>query len=493
MASIVTSRAGGGGRSVSLPGLALLAVVAGCGGPQEPPRSVLLVLVDALRADRLGCYGYRARDTSPRLDAFAADATRFEHAISSTPWTLPSMATLFTGLYPRVHGAALASDIGRWLTDRAGFEPVTALDASRTTLAEVLRAHGFATAGFVHGSYPAPEFGTGQGFDVYEANQHPGIRGNVEALLAWLDRERPDRFFAYLHTAEVHSPYTPPSRDPRWPPDHPDERVRAVARALDEERARYREFEFDPDYRGWLDGSWGSLRQIRVGRPLAPRDVEHLGALYDRGIAYTDHWIGRLLDALAARDLLERTVVIVTSDHGDELLDHGGIEHSRTYFEEMMRVPLVVRVPGRGDGRVVEEQVGLIDVAPTVLELLGVPAPPMQGRSLVPAIDGAALPARAIVGEASQDLGVQALRTNAWKYVRDAAGGERLYDLAADPAERADVCATERSTCDGLGRELGRWERETNDAAARFGLPEAAAAAPSPATRERLRQMGYAD
>jgi arylsulfatase A-like enzyme len=481
----VTSRGKSRGSCAALLGLAILALAPGCGGPHEPPRSVLLVLVDALRADRLGCYGYRARPTSPRLDAFAAGATRFAHAVSSTPWTLPSMATLFTGLYPSVHGAALASDIGRWLTDRTGFEPVTTLDASRTTLAEVLRAQGFATAGFVHGSYPAPEFGTGQGFDVYEANQHPGIRANVEALLGWLDRARPDRFFVYLHTAEVHSPYTPPPRDARW--------QGAVARALDEERARYRDFDFDPGYRGWLDGSWESLRQIRTGRPLAPRDVEHLGALYDRGIAYTDHWIGRLLDALDERGLRERTIVIVTSDHGDELLDHGGIEHSRTYYEEMMHVPLVVRVPGRGEGRVVEAQVGLIDVAPTVLELLGVPAPLMQGRSLVPALDGGALPERTVVGEASQDLGVKAVRTNAWKYVRDAAGGERLYDLGADPAERVDVCATERRTCDGLGAELGRWQQETDAMAARAGLPPAGPAAPSPATRERLRQMGYAD
>jgi arylsulfatase A-like enzyme len=117
----------------------------------------------------------------------------------------------------------------------------------------------------------------------------------------------------------------------------------------------------------------------------------------------------------------------------------------------------------------------------------------MQGRSLVPAFDGAPLPERAVIGEASQDLGVKAVRTNGWKYVRDAAGGERLYDLGADPGERADVCATQRSTCDGLGRELGRWEEETAALAARAGLPPAAPAAPSPATRERLRQMGYAD
>ena len=113
-----------------------LAVAAGCGRVTERPQAIVLVVVDALRADRLGCYGYRRRPTSPRLDAFAASATRFVHAISSTPWTLPSMATLFTGLYPSVHGATSASDIGRWLTDRRGFEPVATLGASRITVRE---------------------------------------------------------------------------------------------------------------------------------------------------------------------------------------------------------------------------------------------------------------------------------------------------------------------------------------------------------------------
>ena len=186
--------------------------------------------------------------------------------------------------------------------------------------------------------------------------------------------------------------------------------------------------------------------------------------------------------------------MIVTSDHGDELLDHGGIEHSRTYYEEMMRVPLVVRVPGRGQGREVEEQVGLIDVTPTVLDLLGIASGlPFQGRSLRPLIDGESLPERPVVGEASQDVGAKAVRTNRWKYVREAGGAERLYDLTADPREGVDACTAQAAACADLEGELRAWERETAAASARLGLPPPAPAAVDAATRERLRQMGYAD
>jgi len=467
-------------------------------GPAAPARAadgVVLVLVDALRADRLGCYGYGRRPTSPRVDAFAADATVFANAVSPTPWTLPAMATLFTSLYPRVHGAVYTSDIAGWLGNPKAFRPTSVLDPSRTTLAEVLGAHGFATAGFVHGSYPSPEFGLAQGFDVYEANTHPGIRFNVEAMLAWLDRERPRRFFLYLHTAEVHSPYAPPAPTPLWQTDSPDPAVRAVALALEEERARYRELDFDPDYSGWLDGSPDALRAIRKRRKQpTPRDVEHLGALYDRGVAYTDVWIGRLIDGLRERGLLDRSVVILTADHGEELLDHGGVEHLDTHYDEVMRVPLVVRAPGAGHGLVVREQVGLIDVMPTVLDLAGVPTDlPMQGRSLVPLRDGGSLPERPLVGEASRTAGLLAMRTNDWKYLRRPDGAEALYDLVRDPGEHTDVCAARRATCARFASRLRAWESDVARTSRRLALPAAGTAAVGADTEERLRHLGYAE
>ncbi|HLK09774.1 MAG TPA: sulfatase [Candidatus Binatia bacterium] len=491
------NRAPGIGAARPWAAAAVLLVLAGVGCRREPPRppeGVVFVVVDALRADHLGCYGYTRRPTSPHLDALAAGATRFAQAISSTPWTLPSLATMFTSLYPSVHGATLASDIGRWLTDHPHFKPVTVLDESRVTLAEMLRAQGFATGGFVQGSYPAPEFGFGQGFERYDANVHPGIRFNVDALLGWLEGVRPRRFFAYLHVAEVHSPYTPPPPNAWYSTTSPDPRNRAVALALDEERARYRRWDFDPGYTGWLDGTWESLAAARRGRRLDPRDVEHLTAIYDRGIAYADYWIGALLDGLTDRGLLDRTVVVVTSDHGEELYDHGGVEHCRTYYEEMMHVPLIVRVPGLGRGRVVEQEVGLIDLAPTILDLLGVEGGrSLQGRSLVPLIRGKTLEERPVFGEASQVAGLEAVRTEGWTYVHAVDGEERLYDLRADPQERSDICAGEAPRCAALREQLNDHRQAMAAAAARLALPAPERAQVDERTRERLRQLGYAD
>src|SRR5262245_24921138 len=475
--------------------LLMLLAVGGCSRPlPPPPDGVVFVLIDALRADRLGCYGYGDRPTSPRLDALAADGVRFAHAISSTPWTLPSMATVFTSLYPTVHGANLASPLEPWVRDHAHFKPVTALDESRTTLAEILHAQGFATAGFINGWYPGPEFGFAQGFDRYDANVHPGIRFNIEALLGWLDATQPRRFFVYLHTGEVHSPYTPPQPYPLFSTDSPDPQARAVGLALDEERTRYRQWDFDPDYHGWLDGSWESLASIRSTRRPTPRDVEHLGAIYDRGIAYTDYWIGELVEGLRQRGLLERTAVIITSDHGDELWDHGGIEHCRTYFEEMMHVPLIMRIPAAARGQVIEEQVGLLDLTPTILDLLGVTSNvPFQGRSIMPLLRGGTLPERPVFGEASQIEGLRAVRTNAWKYVHPDGVPPQLYDLRVDPRERTNVCAAEAATCTGFGVELAQWEQAMAAEVARRALPEAVPARVDGQTRERLRQLGYAD
>jgi arylsulfatase A-like enzyme len=333
-----------------------------------------------------------------------------------------------------------------------------------------------------------------QGFERYDANRYPGIRFNVEALLRWLDDVQSRRFFAYLHVAEVHSPYTPPPPDPRYAPNSPDPHVRAIAFALEEERARYRQWDFDPGYDGWLDGSWQSLAAVRAGRVPTPRDLEHLSALYDRGIAYTDHWIGALLDGLAQRGLFERTVVIVTADHGDELFDHGRLEHNYTYFEEMMHVPLLMHVPGEGGGLVVDQQVGLIDLMPTILDLLRVSTDlPIQGRSLVPLIEGAALPERPVLGEASQTAGLTALRTNAWKFVTNPGGDTQLFDLRADPREQTNVCPAQTAICAALARDLRERQETHGDAARHLALPPAGPAEVDAVTRERLQRLGYGD
>jgi arylsulfatase A-like enzyme len=450
--------------------------------------NVLVLLVDALRADHLGCYGY-ARPTSPNIDAFAAEGTRFVNAISPAPWTLPVMGTIWTGLYPSLHGAVLASDA--WKSRARDFTPVSTLDASRTTLAEVLAGAGVRTAAFVNGSYPGKVFGFGQGFEHFVDDELPGLRLNVEALFEWLDRTAPERFFAYVHTGEVHSPYGP-TEDRRYTDTSPSPRARYIAATLEAERERYESFSFDPDYQGELDGGFESLQRLHHGGRPGPRDLEHLIALYDRGIRYTDHWVGVILKALAIRGLAERTIVLITADHGDELFDHGGFEHTKTFYEEMVRVPLLLRVPHEGNGRVVEQQVGLIDVFPTVLDLMGVSYEgPVQGISLRPALGGEPLPERPMYGEASQVPNRRAVRMNGHKYVRDGDGDEELYDLAADPDERTNLCARDAAPCAPYRAQLAEWEAQTRLAAKDLELPTPSEAVVDEDTREKLRALGY--
>ena len=480
--------------------LPLLAVVAGCrsgpaaragtGAPQA--RNVVVVLIDTLRADHLGSYGYQ-RATSPHMDALAADAVRFSAAVTSTPWTLPAMATLWTSLYPSVHGATKRSDERSFAIDRAHFVPSSALDDSRVTLAEVLQANGFATAAFVNGCYPGKVFGFGQGFDTFVENDAPGIRFNVEALLDWLDARRPERFFAYIHVIEVHSPYAALGESGQLRARTDAEAAR-LREALAEERRRYEAIDFDPDYRGTVDGSLNTLTRLKT-HGLAPsaRDLAHLVALYDRGIAYTDYWIGRLSDELERRHLYGDTLFIVTADHGEEFRDHGGLEHGLTYYDELLRVPLIMRVPGYAGGQTIAEQVGLIDVMPTILDLVGAPNRlALQGRSLVPLLAGKTLPDRLLYAEADVAGARVAMRSNTIKYVETVEGKRReAYDLARDPHELRNLCAGDRDGCDLFADTLQAMRAEVDLAAQQLHLPPAHAAVIDARTRERLHALGY--
>ena len=463
--------------------LALIVLLAGCARDRPPPPAhVLLVVVDALRPDHLGCYGY-ARPTSPRLDAFAADATRFTNAVASSTWTLPAVATLMTSLYPSVHGARRPSNTMAWGFDRAHFVADDALDGSRTTLAEVLRAAGFRTGAFVTGAYPTRPFGFDQGFERFADNESRSFRVNVAKLFEWLDRDPPARFFAYLHPTEVHSPYAAPMPQPG--------EDRALFRV---EQKRWESFAFDPDYRGRVNGQFDTLWRIRQRTlALAPGDADHLVALYDQGIAYLDYWLGELFDGLRTRGLLEHTLIVVTADHGEELFDHDSVEHGSTFYDETMRVPLIVRAPGIG--RVVEDQVAHLDVMPTILDLTGVRSDVfVQGRSLRPLLAGGTLPERPVVGEASMTAGLRALRTRRWKYVEHPRSrAPELYDLVADPRERTNLCARDRARCRPFAADLHAWELEMKQAKAHLALPAASPAPVDDETRQRLHALGYVE
>ncbi len=300
--------------------------------------NVLLVSLDTLRADHLSCYGYERR-TSPVLDSLATHGYRFEWAISQAPGTLPSHMTLFTSLYPTVHGV--------W-TERQR------LPGRRLTLPEQLCESGYRTAAFTDGGFVRGSYGFSQGFEIYH-DLWRNIRKSVPMALKWIDGIPASvPFFVFFHCYDIHDPYDPP------PP--------------------YREMFMKGPHEGDFEPTTKQLNNIRVRlrenpgehHGLTAEDVDYMLSLYDGGIRYTDHWMGRLLAGLRERGRLEDTWVIVLSDHGEEFTEHGSVLHERL-FHTVTHVPLIISPPGGLAEPVVREEiVQLVDVAPTILDLCGV-------------------------------------------------------------------------------------------------------------------------
>jgi arylsulfatase A-like enzyme len=432
-------------RTGLLAGLAgAAALLAACPAPSRPAQAIVLVSFDTLRPDHLGCYGY-SRPTSPNLDAFRRDAVLFSQAIANAPSTLPSHASILTSLIPHHHGASISRG--------------TALGPGHVTLAEVLRDRGFATAAFHDGAQLAPVWGLDQGFDTYaspEPRRH--FPAQVRAALSWIETRRGEPFFLFLHTYEAHRPYNPA---PRFREALGVAHLRAEAE----------------------DPSIGRLVQdVHEGRRSpSPADVERVVGLYDASIRSADDAFGQLVHGLKERGLYDEALVVVTSDHGEELGEHGQVAwHSHTLYDELLRIVLLVKLPGsRHAGRTEGAQVRGIDLAPTILAAAGVPPPAaFEGASLLPLLDGGPPPPQAAV--AAYDGGhLSALREPGWKL-----NDRRLFDLAADPGETRNVVASNP----GKARELR--ERKQRLIASR-PIPKPAPVAPDETTLEQLRALGY--
>jgi choline-sulfatase len=423
----------------------------------ERPRNVIIYLVDTLRADHLGCYGY-ARPVSPRIDAFASEAVRFRHTVAQSSWTRPSVATLLTGLLPLTHGVNGRRD---------------ALAPQAVTLAEMLQARGYRTAGFVTNGNVAKSFGLGQGFETYRLlpKKH-GAATDVNAEAAgWLDKvwTKDAPFFLFLHTVEPHAPYNPPLPF----------RQRFAASVKDDSLTRLRVF-----------------RRLAENKlPTTPELRRNLIDLYDAEIAANDAAFGDLIDLLVERGLWDDTVIVFVSDHGEEFLDHGDWEHGKTLHAEMLDVPLIVRAPGMG-GKVVERQAQHADLVPTLLDLLGLPVPPQaEGRSLLPWMAGGGMPGEEASETAAfswlDERGFRAasVTTPKWRLIENRAPspipGRLLYDRRTDPTERRDL-AGERAVRTGY---LRAWIRAQERP--RKGRLQAGQGTMDPELRKQLEALGY--
>ena len=457
--------------AIALTGTSLLVGCApGESGPAAPPH-VVLVSLDAVRRDAVGAFQGDGESVTPELDALSRESIRFTEAYAQLPHTLPSHMSMLTGLYSRRHGV---------------IHPTDRLGESQVMLAEILRNAGYATAAFVDGGYLSLSFGY-QGFDTFDdgpgTSEKQPVENIVRKALRWLASSRGRPFFLFLHTYQVHCPYDPP---PRYDV--------------------YR----DPDYRGpvQVKGNCGGyFEALRQRVTLEPADFAYVIAKYDGELHYVDEALGKLFAALGTPRLAERTIIVVTSDHGENFDDHPRfpVGHSSLH-DEVVRVPLLIAGPGVPAGRRIRAQVESIDIMPTLLDLVGLrPPAPVDGRSLAPLMaDGTFDGTTAFsenywrvfdtVNERWISTDAMMIRTNEWKLLRRAPdhyyapGMHRLFNLENDPHERHDLFATQPETVAPLAAILDAWNQEQ---AAHLKTSDAGEHATDDALEDRLRALGY--
>ena len=436
--------------------------LASCGGESasvDGRKGVILVSLDTLRADRLGCYGYE-RETSRFLDSLAREGVLFEDLMAPSSKTASSHMSMFSGMHPGVHGVHNYYDT-----------EATAASDELPLLPELLQSAGYHTAAITGGGMLLPDLGFGRGFHYVDDRGGGGDRVFRRATdwmrnaLPELDADEP--FFLFVHTYEIHDPYTPPAEwQQKFVQPGYSGRVDATRVELPVEDDAATSLGF---FQNIQKSFWGGFRKDR------PEDVQYVSDLYDAGIAYTDDLFSEFWSVVEELGLDDDVILIVTSDHGEELVDHGETSH-RSIYQEVLHVPLIVRTPetaARGAGHRVGRLVQGIDLLPSVLELAGAEAPSgIQGRSWVADLDPAGAGDEHALGWAElakpkSDLA--AVRVGDLKLIdRTNVGRGELYDLEADPGETQNENQTRPEDSEQLGRLMRRQRAENKELSERF-------------------------
>ncbi len=459
----------GFGSSLRLGWMLTAAFAAALSGCSEPPaetlppiRKIVLISLDTLRPDHLGIYGY-PRETSPRIDEFARQSFVFDRTLAPAPNTPPSQMSMMTSLYPGRHGFTGKGD---------------RLAPGVETLAGRLREAGLRTAGFVDGGYLHAAFGFDRGFDSYD-HRGGGLAEILPRALRWLDAHDDEPFFLFLHSYDIHAPYfSPPPYDGMF---------------------------HERPYVGDLIPTVERLDALFLEQAvLGPEDIQHLVDSYDEGIRYTDALIGRLLDDLERRGRFDDTLIILTSDHGEEFGEHGSLIHWQLYYQPNLRIPLIVRPPGGAEGPLrIADPAELIDILPTLLALVGAdPLDGAQGRSLVSTMsarrDGGSRNSRGRESDRvalgwwpdPEQLPLRSVVQGDHQLIFNvlAAGRDELYDVVADPMTQHDLALEKPELVTRL-RELGlRGMRANRPIEAARGNTELIL---TPEIHDQLRALGY--
>lgn len=472
----------------------------------QPKPNILLIVMDSVRAANLSCYGY-ARATTPNIDKFAEEGTLFERTTSEGCWTLPVHTSLFTGLYPLNHGVTISKD---------------ALPEDYPTLAQILKEEGYQTCCFSNNAYISQNTGLGQGFDLLEdvwrkinprgikrtrlshikiqlrkfgkagepliaflqmasrvkkifkgqkVKKDNGASLTNDMIKRWLstsrDAEKP--FYLFVNYMECHEKYHPP---------HPYDR-----KFMPSKYSPWRVLQVPPDKARVLNGDPRKKKE----------DLEIMTALYDGELNYLDHKIGELLEFLKSLNLLDNTVVIITSDHGDSLGEHEELGHRKVLFEQLTHVPLIVRYPERFKAGVRNsELVQLSDLFPTILELAGVASAKINCNGFQSLCKLKAEPLREFTisentaPKSLNSIQIKSLKNKRYKFIWKSTGEHELYDLQTDPQENQNLINKETDIAAQLQAQLENWMREHEN-----HQLEKREAVFDEALSERLRALGY--
>jgi arylsulfatase A-like enzyme len=456
--------------------------------------NVILISIDTLRPDHLSAYGYK-KATSPNIDSLAKEGVLFKNTIAQSDWTLPSHMSLLTSLYPSVHKVNTG----------------TKLDSSRITLGEVLKGNEYYTAAFVDFDYLSHKYGFDQGFEIYDDQNRRGFVGGGIAkinpkVFEFLDKKYKEKFFLFIHIFDAHAPYEPPSPyngmfysgNKHDPNNHSLDFVKKL-------------------------GYHNSLKLDGI------TDLEYVISSYNGEIAYVDNELDKLFNRLRELKIFDNTLIVITSDHGESLFDHQiWVGHGLFLYDDEIKIPLVMKLPkSTFKNTVIEEQVQSIDIAPTVLDILGIPiTEQFQGRSLFPLIKGERNREEKLYafGESS-NTGAKFIRTNKWKFISRIQDidevirihlrpldnvnivdhiieGEQLYDLENDPLEQHNLINQEIEEANELRGKLMKWiganvefaARLEFESKAKYGVKSSSESNKVDLTeeeKERLKSLGY--
>jgi arylsulfatase A-like enzyme len=434
----------------------------------DPAKNVVVLVVDTLRADKLRPFNPETRVETPSIDRFASEGVVFELAQAPENWTKPSVASILTGLHPQTHQQKTGD---------------AALPSSAVLLSEHLKDNGFATGSFIANGYVSDRFGFDQGWDDYTNYIREGgsteAKDVFDAAGNWIEAHKEERFFAYIQTIDPHVPYDPPGEFVRmYDPSEYDGQVRPrmTGDLLEKAKRKPPEVVFDA------------------------RDKRRIEALHDGEITQHDGFFGAFLERLAELGLSDDTLVVVTSDHGEEFNDHGSWGHGHSVYQELLHVPLMFRLPNRlPPGAKIGDAVSTLDISSTVTELLGVP--PMaqnDGHPLVGLMLGEALTRPAVAFSDFQD-DRRVITTGRWKLILRGNLTSTMFDLEKDPKEQVELDASafpvgRRYARMLLGQFLGATNRGDWLSAEQKGGTqlERENAEMDDTIRDQLRALGYA-